>query len=74
MIPVATGGIGGGPDDRIRQAQTLLIRIGQVRFGPASPEVERQIRSITDLPRLEALVRRALAAASWQDLLAEEDG
>jgi hypothetical protein len=49
----------------------LILRMGRQRFGPAPPDVEEAINSITDLARLEALIERLLDVSSWAEMLAE---
>ena len=69
-IPAAAaGGAGDGPKDRIRELQALLLRLGEMRFGPPAPEIERIIRGLQDQNRLEALLSQLLRARRWQELL-----
>lgn len=68
-IPVVVaGGSDDGPGDRIREAQTLLLRLGGRKFGPPIHEIEYHIRDIQNLERLEELIERLLEAASWKEL------
>lgn len=72
MVPVAfAGGSHEGPDDPISQAQTLLLRLGEMRFGPPMPGIQERIRAVVVLHRLEALITRALKVASWEELLSK---
>lgn len=68
-IPVAAAG--GGDDrsgDRRSEVRRLLLRLGQMKFGPPDPEIEHCILAISDLNRLEELFLRLLEARSWQEL------
>lgn len=70
MLAVTTaGGSDGASDDRVRQTQALLLRLGRERFGPPPHGVDARIRGIKDLPRLEGLAMRVLQARSWEALL-----
>jgi hypothetical protein len=55
---------------RVREAKTLLLRLGTRRFGPPSAAISAELRSIADLPSLESLIERTIDAASWEELLA----
>lgn len=55
---------------RVREARTLLLRLGTRRFGSPSTAVSTEMRNIADLARLEALIERTIDAASWEELLA----
>jgi hypothetical protein len=68
---VAAGGSDDGPGDRIRKAQAVLQRLGWMRFGPPTPEIEYRIRDTQSLERLEELLERLLEATSWQQLFPE---
>jgi hypothetical protein len=69
MIDLAvSGGSDDGPGDRVKKTQRFLLQLGQERFGPASGEVEKEIRDVTDLEQLEHLVIRLFSVASWQEL------
>ncbi len=49
--------------------ETILI-VGEVRFGPADECFREQLSAITDIERLKRMLRRAVKAASWQEVLA----
>jgi hypothetical protein len=43
--------------------------VGEERFGPADESLRTQLNVITDLARLKRMHRRAVKAASWQEIL-----
>ena len=43
--------------------------IGEERFGPPDETVKSQLQMVTDLGRLKRMVRRAVKAANWQEIL-----
>jgi hypothetical protein len=51
-------------------AKKAILAIGEERFGPAEESVKAQLSSIGDLARLERMLRRAVKAANWQEILA----
>jgi hypothetical protein len=46
-----------------------ILVVGEERFGPPAESVKGQLNTITDLDRLERMHRRAIKAASWQEIL-----
>jgi hypothetical protein len=50
-------------------ARWAILLFGEKRFGPAEDSVKAQLNNITDLERLERMVRRAAKAADWQEML-----
>jgi hypothetical protein len=50
-------------------ARDDILIVGEERFGPPDESVRAQLNVITDLPRLKRMVRRAVKAASWQEIL-----
>ncbi len=55
---------------RAAGSQSLVLRLGAKRFGPAPAAAEAAVRAITDPDRLEQLAERVLDAANWDELLA----
>ena len=73
MLPVAAaGGFDGGDDDRLQSAKSTLLRLGCKRFGPTTPEIEKQIGDVADFRRAEELFTRLLEVASWQELFSSQ--
>jgi hypothetical protein len=46
-----------------------ILLVGEEQLGPAEESVRTQLKAITDLPRLKRMVRCAVKAASWQQIL-----
>jgi len=53
----------------LEEARKLLLRQGDIRFGPPSKANHAALNRIIDLSRLEDLSERLLVVDSWQDLL-----
>jgi hypothetical protein len=53
-----------------KRARKDILIVGEERMGPADGSVNAQLDAITDLDRLERMLRRAAKAASWQEILA----
>jgi hypothetical protein len=47
-----------------------ILVVGEERFGPPEEAVRAQLASVTDLGRLKRMHRRAVKAASWEEILA----
>jgi len=58
-------------EGKIEEAQRLILRLGESRFGPPEEEVRAAIEAIQDVDRLEQLSERLLVRSSWAALLAE---
>jgi hypothetical protein len=50
-------------------ARDDIVIVGEERLGPPDESIKAQLQAVTDLPRLKRMVRRAVKAASWQDIL-----
>jgi hypothetical protein len=50
-------------------AREAILVVGEERFGPPDEAVCVQLANITDLQRLKRMLRRAVKAASWQEIL-----
>jgi hypothetical protein len=50
-------------------ARDDILIVGEELIGPADESVRSQLQTITDLPRLMRMVRRAVKAATWQEIL-----
>jgi hypothetical protein len=46
-----------------------ILVVGEERLGPCDESVRSQLANITDLDRLKRMHRRAVKAASWQEIL-----
>jgi len=52
-----------------RATREDILVVGEERFGPPDEAVRVQLANITDLQRLKRMHRRAVKAASWQEIL-----
>jgi hypothetical protein len=50
-------------------ARDDVLIIGEERFGPPTESVKAQLNAVTDLARLKRMVRRAVKAADWHEIL-----
>jgi predicted transposase YdaD len=55
----------------LREAQKLVIQLGQGRFGRVDKATRAAIEAIDNLDRLERLFQRVQAVSGWAELLAE---
>jgi hypothetical protein len=51
-----------------------ILAFGEEGLGTPSESIKAQLKSITDLSRLQRMVRRAAKAVSWQEILDSHDG
>jgi hypothetical protein len=49
--------------------RVCVLTVGEERLGPPDPSVKTQVDTITDLERLLRMLRRAVTAATWQEIL-----
>jgi hypothetical protein len=52
-----------------KQAKKDILLVGEERLGPPDESVNARLEGITDLERLDRMIRRAAKAASWQEIL-----
>lgn len=52
-----------------RRAKKYILLAGEVRLGGADDSVKSQIDAVTDLERLDRMMRCALRATSWQEII-----
>jgi hypothetical protein len=52
-----------------KATRKAILAVGEERLGPCDDAIRSQLASITDLARLERMHRRAVKAASWQEIL-----
>jgi hypothetical protein len=50
-------------------ARDDILIVGEERFGPPDEAVKAQLNGITDLSRLKRMIRHAVKAANWQEIL-----
>ena len=54
-------------EERGRRADILMV--GEERLGAVDESVRDQLANVTDLERLKRMVRKAVTAANWQQIL-----
>jgi hypothetical protein len=52
-----------------KQAKKAILLVGEERLGPPDESINVRLEGITDLERLDRMIRRAVKAASWQEIL-----
>lgn len=52
-----------------RATREDILVVGEERFGPCGEAVRTQLSSVNELGRLKRMHRRAVKAASWQEIL-----
>jgi hypothetical protein len=52
-----------------KHARKAVVLVGEERLGAASESFKAQLEGISDLERLDRMIRRAVRAGSWQDIL-----
>jgi len=52
-----------------KRARKDILIIGEERWGSPDESVKSRLNNIADLDRLERMVRRAVKAANWQEIL-----
>ena len=52
-----------------KATRAAILVVGEERFGSADEAVREQLANITDLERLRRMHRRAVKAATWQEIL-----
>jgi hypothetical protein len=52
-----------------KRARKDILLVGEERFGPAEESVKSHLDGIGDLERLERILRRAVKATNWQEIL-----
>ena len=52
-----------------KRARKDILIVGQERLGPPDVSAKAQLESVTDLERLDRMIRRALKASSWREIL-----
>jgi predicted transposase YdaD len=68
---LAEGHAEGRVEGRAEEAQRILLRLGERRFGPPDEATRAVIRAIGDAEKLEGLCDRLPEATSWQELLGQ---
>jgi hypothetical protein len=56
-------------EGQAKLARKYILIVGEERIGPPDEAVKTQLEAITDLERLDRMLRRALKASSWQEIV-----
>jgi hypothetical protein len=56
-------------EGREEQVKKDILLIGEERFGPADESVKARLNAVTDLDRLDRMIRRAVKATAWEEVL-----
>ncbi len=67
---IAAGKAEGIAAGKVEGARSVLLLLGEQRFGPAPAPAGSALRVVADPARLERMTKRLLAASGWDDLLA----
>lgn len=59
----------GRVEGRAEEARRLILLLGERRFGPPGSRTRAALEAMADPERLEALGRRLLDVATWDELL-----
>ena len=52
-----------------KRAKKDILLVGEERLGPPDESVKARLDGITQLERLDRMLRRAVTAAGWQEIL-----
>lgn len=52
-----------------KRAKRDILLIGEERLGPAADSIKAELESISDLERLDRMVRSTVKAATWREIL-----
>ena len=52
-----------------KHAKKAILLVGEERLGSADPSVKVQLDGIKDLEHLDRMLRSAVKAGSWQEIL-----
>jgi hypothetical protein len=56
-------------EGREKEAKSIILRMGQKRFGPVPESVRARLAAVTDIDRLEIIADRLLDVNGWEQLL-----
>ncbi|HET6880130.1 MAG TPA: hypothetical protein VFI31_08240 [Pirellulales bacterium] len=56
-------------EGREKATRDAILVVGEERLGLPDESVRVELASVTDLERLGRMIRRAVKAASWQEIL-----
>jgi hypothetical protein len=56
-------------EGRAMATRENILLVGEEKLGPPEESFRAKVNTITDLPRLKRMVRRAATASNWQEIL-----
>jgi hypothetical protein len=56
-------------EGQAKHARKTILILGEERLGPPTEPTRTQLQGITDLDRLDRMIRQAVKAGSWQEIL-----
>jgi hypothetical protein len=56
-------------EGREKQAKKTILFLGEERMDPPDESIKTQLERLTDLARLDRMIRRAAKATTWQEIL-----
>jgi hypothetical protein len=52
-----------------KRAKRDILLVGEERLGPAEDSIKAELENVSDLERLDRMVRRAVKATNWREIL-----
>lgn len=52
-----------------KQAKKAILLFGEERLGPADEAIKSELKNVSDLERLDRMIRRTVKATSWREIL-----
>lgn len=52
-----------------KRAKKDILLVGEERLGPADESIRSEIETVSDLERLDRMMRRAAKATAWREIL-----
>ncbi|HEX7375888.1 MAG TPA: hypothetical protein VF278_02190 [Pirellulales bacterium] len=52
-----------------KQAKKAILLFGEERLGPADESIKSELKNVSDLERLDRMIRRAANATSWREIM-----
>ncbi len=62
------GRLEGRVEGAVEEARRTLLRLGRIRFGMCTDEIETKIGTLAELDQLNLLLDRILIVSSWEEL------
>jgi hypothetical protein len=56
-------------EGREKQAKSDILLVGEERLGRAEESIQSELKNVSDLERLDRMLRRAVKAATWREIL-----